>query len=151
MSRRRLATKKTTTKTTAKRTTKAAAKKPVAKKPTAKKASAKKPAKRKLSQLDAAGKVLQDASAVLGQRRTEGEKLVEQLAEFNGQYAARNGQAASRITGELANLKETFQSAHPQKLRTALHTIIESITLFWAPGGPRKWQLKRGITRLGER
>ena len=51
-----MATKKTTTKKTAKRSTKTTARKPAAKK-----ANAKKPATKKLSQLDAAVKVLQDA------------------------------------------------------------------------------------------
>ena len=51
-----MATKKTATKKTAKRSTKTTAKKPAAKK-----ANAKKPATKKVSQLDAAVKVLEDA------------------------------------------------------------------------------------------
>jgi len=51
----------------------------------------------------------------------------------------------------LASLRKTFQSANPAKLRAARATVIEDITLYWERGGPRKWRLKRGVIRFGDK
>ena len=93
--------------------------------------------------LEGANRVLAD---LLGQRRrveTELEQLSpEPEADLEAHVAA--------VMKQLANLKETIHLADPATLKPALRATIESITLYWGPGGSRKWRLERGVIRFRE-
>lgn len=54
------------------------------------------------------------------------------------------------VMAELATLQDTFSNADPMLLNTALRKMIEDITLYWGPGGARKWRLERGVIRFRE-
>jgi len=96
------------------------------------------------------GDDLPDASAVLAGWREQRRTLEGQLDEIETKTVSSPEQETARIMKELADLRKTFQSADPAKLRTALAAVIEDITLHWTKGGPRKWRLQRGVIRLGD-
>jgi DNA invertase Pin-like site-specific DNA recombinase len=93
---------------------------------------------------------LADATTVLSAWRAERRKLAEQLAAFDSPTGDHPAFNVDQVIAELAHLRENFQSADPDRLRAALRTVIEDITLFWGPGGPRKWRLVRGVIRFRE-
>ena len=94
---------------------------------------------------------LADASSVLADWRNQRRQLIERLESLAVTNEASPERETARVAAELANLRKTFQSANPAKLRAALATVIEDITLYWGPGGPRKWRLKRGVIRFGDK
>lgn len=95
------------------------------------------------------GEDLTDASAALAGWRKERRELNDQLAGTGGAGSPPERDTAP-VLAELADLRETFQTADPAKLRAALRTVVRDITLYWAPGGPRKWRFVRGVIRFGE-
>ena len=97
------------------------------------------------------GDDLTDASSVLADWRSQRQPLIDRLESLGAPEEATPERETARVAAELADLRKTFQSANPAKLRAALATVIEDITLYWEPGGPRKWRLKRGVIRLGDK
>lgn len=93
---------------------------------------------------------LADASKALSAWRTERRKLAADIDTITNGTPTSPSDELSRVMAELNRLRDDFTSADPDKLRAALKTTIDTITLFWGPGGRRKWKLQRGIIRFRE-
>jgi hypothetical protein len=96
------------------------------------------------------GEDLTDASAALAEWRKKRRTLAERLETAGISPNSPPERETARVLAELADLRETFQLADTTRLRAALRTVLRDITLYWAPGGPRKWQFVRGVIRFGE-
>jgi site-specific DNA recombinase len=93
--------------------------------------------------LEHANRVLTD---LLNQRR----RVVAELEQFNTDPEIDLEAHVAAVMEQLADLKETIHLADPATLKPALRATIESITLYWGPGGARKWRLERGVIRFRE-
>jgi site-specific DNA recombinase len=93
---------------------------------------------------------LADASKALSAWRTERRELAAEIDGIGNGTTASPSEELSRVMAEVHHLRDAFTSADPDKVRAALKTTIESITLFWGPGGKRKWKLERGVIRFCE-
>jgi len=93
---------------------------------------------------------LADASRVLAGWRNERRRVAEEVARLHANVNGRPEATVDAVMAELATLKETIHLADPAKLKAALRVTIESITVYWGPGGARKWALKRGVIRFRE-
>jgi hypothetical protein len=87
---------------------------------------------------------------VLAGWRKERQALVEQLGVAESQTIPSPERETARVMADLAQLRETFRTADPATLRSALATVIKEIVLFWEPGGARKRRFLQGEIRVGD-
>lgn len=78
---------------------------------------------------------LADAAKALANWRAERRRVAAAEVERAGQGKDTSPEAeVGRVMAELGRLRHEFDSADPAKVRAALRSTIESITLFFGPG-----------------
>jgi site-specific DNA recombinase len=93
---------------------------------------------------------LDDAHRLLATWRNERRRVAVEIAEATKDASSDLDAQVDAVMAQLANLKDAIDLADPTELKAALRATIQDITLYWGPGGPRKWRLYRGVIRLRE-